>query len=112
MELRTKIMIGVGGALALAALFGGKQAVAAVRRTATPTPAPKALRPAAVRAGELVSASTFQYMTARRAGYIYAPAKLIGNLIRFTSPVDGEFTRYVVKQGTQLFAEIKKIKRG
>ena len=67
------------------------------------------MEPAAVKAGQLVSAETYRVIESVRPGMKTAPISSgqIGGLIEFTSPVDGMFTRNLVQQGGQLVAEIK-----
>jgi hypothetical protein len=65
--------------------------------------------PAAVKAGEAVTAQSYRQIEAPRDGMQLAPitSGTIGSELAFASPVDGMFTRNVVSQSGKLFAEIK-----
>ncbi|MFH1303777.1 MAG: hypothetical protein ABIK07_22190 [Planctomycetota bacterium] len=67
------------------------------------------MEPAAVKAGQLVSAESYRVIESIRPGMVTAPitSGQIGGLVEFTSPVDGVFTRNLVQQNGQLVAEIK-----
>lgn len=65
-------------------------------------------KPAAVRAGETVNATTYRRVAQRRPGFVYAPAQLVQDRLMFKSPVNGIFTRNVVQLGNQLLAEIQR----
>lgn len=67
------------------------------------------MQPAAVKAGQLVSAETYRVIESIRPGMVTAPitSGQVGGLVEFTSPVNGMFTRNLVQQGGQLVAEIK-----
>ncbi len=94
----------LGGLAVAAVLLLSKKAIVPANK---PAPGPTT-KPAAVNAGETVSASTYKITGQRRGGMIYAPAQRQGNMISFKSPVRGIFTRNVVQQGNQLLAEIQR----
>lgn len=62
---------------------------------------------APVGAGEQVTASTYRVIKSRRPGLQYVQATgTVGGDISFQSPAKGTFTRNVVQEGNQLWAEI------
>lgn len=63
--------------------------------------------PAAIKAGEQVSASTYRVISARRSGLTYVPVNgSVGGALSFSSSVQGQFTRNVINEGGQVFAEV------
>lgn len=100
----------VGAVVAGAVLYWlsrGQTASAAVLPANKVAPRPT-VQPAAVRAGEMVNATTFRRIAQRRNGFVYAPAQLSGGRLVFRSPVNGIFTRNVVQLGAQTLAEIQR----
>lgn len=98
----TLIYVGLGVA-ALYLFSRGRSASAA-----SPAAPLRQLPMAPVRAGELISAKTFQQIGGRRPGFFYVAARMNGGLLMFTATVSGNFTRNVVKEGSQLWAEMRR----
>lgn len=67
-----------------------------------------ALFPADVKAGDPVSAESYRLIQSPRANMTYDPITngALGSLVGFTPSKSGKFTRNLVEQGGQLFAEI------
>ena len=91
----------IAGGIGLAVYLG--------KRLFTPAAAPAtgAFAPAAVVAGQLVSADTYRVLAAQRSGLNYVPAQgSVGGEITFTPSAGGTFTRNVVVVGGQIMAEV------
>lgn len=67
------------------------------------------MEPARVGSDEAVSVSTYREIAQRRPGMTYVPTQSgdIGSQITLRSPNGGMFTRNFVREGNQLWAEIK-----
>ena len=94
--------------LAIGALIAGA-AYLFTRGSTTGSNVTLGMEPAAVQAGQLVSAETYRVIESIRPGMQTAPitSGQLGGLVEFTSPVTGMFTRNLVQQDGQLVAEIK-----
>lgn len=68
----------------------------------------KGLQPAAVKQGEQVRAASYRVTRSRRPGLSYVAVEKgnVGAEITFTSPANATFTRNVVQEGNQLWAEM------
>lgn len=75
------------------------------------TPAGRTLKPAPVKAGEEVSASTINIINGaapNKTGYVYAKATLSNGEVRFKVPATGVFTRNVYRSANGVFAEVRR----